>query len=172
VLTNSSAYNDDIDMGIAAMTESVTFNRDEAILALLGGPETVNLSVQDLHTPAALTRIIRFGLPIESAYYARDHLGVDRALFHTVLPRTTLESARRKQNTDRLTKTTSETLFRMVRIRALAEEAFGDAERAAQWLSTPKRIFDDEAPLSLLDTESGAGWVEQVLMRMMYGIDV
>jgi putative toxin-antitoxin system antitoxin component (TIGR02293 family) len=171
-LTLSSEYNVDIDKKSVTMTGSVTFNRDEAILALLGGPEAIDLSARDIHTPAALTRLIRRGLPVKSAYYARDHLGVDRSLFHAVLPRTTLESARRKQNTDRLTKTTSETLFRMVRIRALAEEAFGDAERATRWLSTPKRIFDDEAPLSLLDTESGAAWVEQVLMRMMYGVDV
>ncbi len=153
------------------MRESVEFNRDKVILALLGGPETVDLSEQDLHIPAALTRLIRRGLPVKSAYHARDHIGVDRSLFHAVLPRTTLESARRNKNTSRLTKNTSEILFRMVRIRALAEEAFGDAEHAAKWLSTPKRIFDDEAPLSLLDTESGAAWVEQVLLRMMYGLD-
>jgi uncharacterized protein (DUF2384 family) len=32
-------------------------------------------------------------------------------------------------------------------------------------------VFEEEAPITLTDTESGTKWVEQVLGRMMYGVD-
>lgn len=77
----------------------------------------------------------------------------------------------RKSKSRTLSKYVSENLFRLARLTATAEEAFGDQERARRWLITPNPVFDDEAPATLADTEAGADWVETVLMRMMFGVD-
>lgn len=39
------------------------------------------------------------------------------------------------------------------------------------WLNTPNSVFEGEPPITLADTESGTEWVEQVLDRMMYGVN-
>ncbi|MES1930266.1 hypothetical protein SADO_13463 [Salinisphaera dokdonensis CL-ES53] len=62
-------------------------------------------------------------------------------------------------------------MLRAAKIIALAEEAFGDRDRAMHWLNIPNPVFEDEAPVTLMDTESGTEWVEQLLGRMIYGVD-
>jgi putative toxin-antitoxin system antitoxin component (TIGR02293 family) len=137
-------------------------------MAGLGGSRVFrNMS---LDSPAAIVRMIRQGLPVDSADYAREHLGLSHQVFDRVLPRTTLMSAR-KSKSRTLSKPVSENLLRLARLTAIAEEAFGDHDRARQWLTTPNPVFNDEAPAALADTEAGADWVEAVLMRMMYGVD-
>lgn len=102
--------------------------------------------------------------------YARVHLGLIHHAFDRVLPRPTLRSTR-KNKSRRLSKAVSENLFRLPRLTAGAEDAFGDLGRANQWLITPYAVFDEEAPPALADTEAGAEWVETVLLRMMYSVD-
>ncbi|MDA3919869.1 MAG: DUF2384 domain-containing protein [Salinisphaera sp.] len=143
-------------------------SRDQRIIAGLGGPTIIKL--ESTESPKAVVRLLRRGLPVDSAVYARNHLGVAHRLFDRVLPRTTVASAQ-KSATRTLSKAVSENLFRLSRLTTIAEEAFGDRERAHNWLNTPNQVFDDEAPAELADTEAGAEWVEAVLMRMMYGID-
>ncbi len=151
------------------MSLSEAMSRDERVLSLLGGSQLLQISADELQNPAVVTRLMRRGLPIQSAVHARGHMGVKLSLFDTVLPRTTLNSARKRQAP--LTTSVSETVYRMARIKALAEEAFGDPGRAGEWLSTPNPVFEDEAPLALTATESGAEWVGRVLIRMMHGVN-
>jgi|SRR5699024_5985578 len=143
-------------------------SRSARIIAGLGGARV--LRDASLDSPSAIVRMIRQGLPVDSADYAREHLGLSHRVFDRVLPRTTLMSAR-KSKSRTLSKSVSESLFRLARLTAIAEEAFGDKSRARQWLVTPNPVFDDEAPAALADTEVGADWAEAVLMRMMYGVD-
>lgn len=143
-------------------------SRYERIIAFLGGPRVVNVPAID--SPKALVSLLRRGLPVDSAVFARDHLGLTPVVFDRVLPRTTIASAQ-KSVSRTLSKAVSENLFRLSRLTAIAEEAFGDRERAHRWLTEPNPVFDNEAPAELADTEAGAEWVESVLMRMMYGID-
>jgi len=152
------------------MSMNIEISRGERTLALLGGARMIGLSARELDKPAMVRRVILQGLPVGSAQYAREHSGVPGRLFDQIVPRTTLVSAG-KSKSQRLSKPVSEAILRVVRIIALAEEAFGDRERAMHWLNTPNSVFEDEAPITLTDTESGTEWVEQVLGRMMYGVD-
>lgn len=152
------------------MSANTEISRSERTLALLGGGRFVQLSARELGNPAKVRSVIREGLPVASAQYAREHSGVPNRLFDQVVPRTTLISAS-KSKSKRLSKPVSEAVLRAARIIALAEEAFGDRERAMHWLNNPNPVFEDEAPITLADTESGTEWVEQVLGRMMHGID-
>jgi len=138
------------------------------IMEGLGGSRL--LQGVSMDSPQAIVRLMRHGLPVDSADYAREHLGLSHHVFDSVLPRTTLISAR-KSKSRTLSKSVSENLFRLARLVAVAEEAFGDDAAAQQWMTTANPVFDDEAPGTLADTEAGAAWVEAVLMRMMYGVD-
>lgn len=143
-------------------------SRNARIMASLGGEQFFRDTPMD--SPLAVVRMMRQGLSVESADYAREHLGLSHRVFDRVLPRTTIMSAR-KSKSRTLSKAVSETLFRLVHLTATAEEAFGDQERAHHWLMTPNPVFDNEAPAALADTQAGADWAETVLMRMMYGVD-
>lgn len=88
---------------------------------------------------------------------------IDRA----ILPRKTL-AHRRKLG--RLSPEQSDRLLRVVRILALAEETFANAEKARIWLRRATRVLGDERPLDLLDTEAGARQVELLLGRIGHGI--
>lgn len=138
------------------------------IMSGLGGSRLLRGVSMD--SPRTIVRLMRRGLPVDSADYAREHLGLSHHVFDSVLPRTTLISARKSKRRT-LSKPVSENLFRLARLVAVAEEAFGEDDAARQWVTTPNPVFADEAPGTLADTEAGAAWVETVLMRMMYGVD-
>ena len=46
----------------------------------------------------------------------------------------------------------------------------GSIDKARVWLKSPNRALGGEVPLDLLDTEIGAHQVEDVLLRLNYGI--
>jgi len=51
-----------------------------------------------------------------------------------------------------------------------AVEVLGSIDKARTWLKTPNRALGCEMPLDLLDTEIGARQVEEILLRINYGI--
>lgn len=63
----------------------------------------------------------------------------------------------------------SERVIRVADITRMAEETFGGREPAARWLKGPNLAFRNATPLSMLDTEPGAGEVRRVLSAINYG---
>ena len=151
------------------MSADRELRRNERTLDLLGGRRCIHLSSRQLDDPAIVRRLVFTGLPVESAHHVRKTSGAPRRLLNQVLPRSTLTSASKRESR-RLSKRASEALLRLVRTIALAEEVFGDRERAMFWLTTPNPVFEEEAPITLVDTESGTDWVEQTLVRTMHGV--
>jgi putative toxin-antitoxin system antitoxin component (TIGR02293 family) len=60
-------------------------------------------------------------------------------------------------------------VVRLMRIQALAEDVFGDAEKANRWLRQSLAILDEKPPLEVARTESGARIVEQMLAKIDWG---
>jgi len=58
---------------------------------------------------------------------------------------------------------------RLARIIALATHYLGDVQSANRWLKRPNVALGGKTPIELLDTESGARAVENVLGRVAYG---
>ena len=85
-----------------------------------------------------------------------------------IIPRRTL--SHRKRRGESLTTDESDKLARVVRVAALAEETFQNADKAHAWLREPSRALGGERPLDLLETEGGARLVEQVLGRIAHGV--
>jgi len=63
----------------------------------------------------------------------------------------------------------SERVVRVADITRRAEEIFGGREAATRWLKTPNLSLRRATPLSMLDTEPGAGEVRRVLSSINYG---
>ena len=51
----------------------------------------------------------------------------------------------------------------------MAAKTFGGREAATRWLKTPNLGLGDATPLSMLDTEPGAGEVRRILSAIDHG---
>jgi len=123
---------------------------------------------EDFNERMDIVRAVRHGLPAAVV----DNLVADGALSYAeidrvVLPRKTL--AHRKQ-LGLLTPDQSDRMVRVARIIADAQDCFGSAEKAHQWLRRPTAALAGEVPLHLLDTEEGARAVETLLLKIGHGI--
>jgi putative toxin-antitoxin system antitoxin component (TIGR02293 family) len=137
-----------------------------AIVAILGGSKSFPLKVRtwlDLH------RSIEQGLRHQAVVALSERYGLTapEIIFLLAVPSRTL--ARRKAQ-DRFRPEESDRLVRLGRIGALAEETFGDSQRAASWLRRSNRALANESPLRQLDTDIGARQVESVLLRIAHGV--
>lgn len=128
-------------------------------------------SILRLHATSAdeLRAAVRKGLPFSSFEAVSKHLDISPQHITTVLgipPRTI---ARRKA-ARYLTPQESDRLYRLARAVAQTIEVLGTIEKARVWLKTPNRALGGEVPLDLLDTDIGARQVDEVLLRLSYGI--
>lgn len=81
-----------------------------------------------------------------------------------------LRTIARRKESGQLAPEESDRLFRLARTAAQTVDVLGDLERARIWLKTPNRALGGEKPLGLLDTDIGTRQVEEVLMRVNYGV--
>ena len=59
--------------------------------------------------------------------------------------------------------------MRLARIQAIAEEVFGDEQKANRWLREPLGILDGKMRLEVAQTDAGARVVEQLLAKIDWG---
>jgi putative toxin-antitoxin system antitoxin component (TIGR02293 family) len=106
-------------------------------------------------SPAAIKSLVRGGL-------------ADTEVYQLIVPRRTL--AHRIAKHQPLSKDESDKAVRVARITALAEQVFGEPERAWRWLRKPKHRFDGKTPVEMLTTEAGARLVEEMIVQIDHGI--
>lgn len=124
-------------------------------------------------------------LPVGSAAEWRERLRrgfpsdtLDAAARYTALSKTQLtrllqipmRTATRRHGAGQLTATESDRLFRLASVVAKAVAVLGNPQKARLWLQTPNRALGGEIPLDLLDTTLGCEQVDEVLLRINYGI--
>jgi putative toxin-antitoxin system antitoxin component (TIGR02293 family) len=63
----------------------------------------------------------------------------------------------------------TEKAMRADRILAEAEKVFGSNAEAIIWLNSPQRGLEGQTPIDLLDTDVGAGHVQEYLSAIKYG---
>jgi putative toxin-antitoxin system antitoxin component (TIGR02293 family) len=68
-----------------------------------------------------------------------------------------------------LTVDESDRLVRLTRVQSLAEDVFGDPEKANRWLRQSLGIIDGKTPLEVAQTDAGARVVEQILAKLDWG---
>jgi putative toxin-antitoxin system antitoxin component (TIGR02293 family) len=132
----------------------------------LGGSRVLKIRVR---TPEDLIEATRAGLSYESFDAVRVRFAIKTELMTRLLDLPARTLARRKHE-KRFHAAESDRLVRLARIGALAEETLGSAQKAARWLQAPNRALAGEAPIARLDTDVGAREVEDLLLRIAYGV--
>jgi putative toxin-antitoxin system antitoxin component (TIGR02293 family) len=92
----------------------------------------------------------------------------DAEVYQLIVPRRTL--AHRIAKHQSLSKDESDKAVRVARITAMAEQAFGEPERAWRWLRKSKRRFGGKTAVEMLATEAGARLVEEMIGQIEHGI--
>jgi putative toxin-antitoxin system antitoxin component (TIGR02293 family) len=125
------------------------------------------LGMTPLRSDRDLARIVEQRLPLASVESLSKHGVSDQEIYDLIAPRRTL--VHRKSRQEPLTHEESDRAVRVARVTALAEEVFGEDDKAARWLRKPKSRFDGKTPLALLSTDAGSRLVEEMLLQLDYG---
>ena len=143
----------------------LTHTRAETLtIQALGGPKVLRA-----RTIAELRPRLRSGLPFASLPAVAASLDLDRGDLSRLLNLPARTLARRKV-ARRLQFDESDRLFRVARVGALAAATLGSWEKAVRWLHQSNRALSGEEPLRELDTDAGSRRVEDLLVRIQYGI--
>ena len=116
----------------------------------------------------ARIKLIRTGVGAHVLVSASEHFDMPRAQFVKILGMSPATAERKIKSHSLLGPVVSERLERLAIIEDAAEKVFGDAEMAKTWMMRKNLAFGD-TPLSMLDTETGAGEVRKVLASIAYG---
>ena len=112
---------------------------------------------------------VEAGVPVATMTKFLSASGVElKEVYEIVIPARTLKHRRSRRQP--LSSDESDKLARLVRIFDQAVMVFGDAERAREWLSLPKKRFDQRTPLQMLRTDLGGRMVEEMLGQIDYGM--
>ena len=137
---------------------------------VVSAPDGVQLFLRLRATKAnELRDAVRRGLPFSTMETLSDQLELSPQQCSEVLAIPARTVARRKEN-KQLNPQESDRLYRVARAASQAVEVLGSLDKARLWLKTPNRALSCEPPLDLIDTEIGARQVEEVLLRLNYGI--
>jgi putative toxin-antitoxin system antitoxin component (TIGR02293 family) len=122
---------------------------------------------EEIGSEADLARVVARRIPLRAlAHFTRSGFSEQEVAEYVIPPRT---RRHRKVRREPLTVDESDRLVRLTRIQAVAEDVFGDAEKANRWLRESLGILDDRSPLEVARTDSGARLIEQILAKIDWG---
>jgi putative toxin-antitoxin system antitoxin component (TIGR02293 family) len=136
----------------------------ETVYRKLGGRQVFG---EEVTSDADLARLVHRRIPLRALTCIKSIGFSDREIWQMIIPART--HRHRKAKKERLTVEESDRLVRLTRIQALAEDVFGDAERANRWLRESLGILHGKPPLEVAQTDSGARVVEQLLAKIDWG---
>lgn len=143
------------------MSAEQILNETAALLSLRAG---------SLGSLFEFTQIIRRGLPARALVRLAKELELTEAATVKALGLAQRTLARRLSEKKPLTTEESERVVRLARVFAEAKYVLGNETKARNWLKKPSRALGGVSPLSLLDTDIGAGAVLEELGRIEYGV--
>jgi len=136
----------------------------ERVFRKLGGRRALGV---DVSSEADLARIVRHGIRLSVLGHVRRAGFSKQEIERFIIPARTWRH--RQSRREPLTLEESDRLVRLTRIQALAEDVFGDAEKANRWLREALGILDDKSPLEVARSEAGARLIEQILAKIDWG---
>lgn len=136
----------------------------ERVFRKLGGRSAVGANVS---SEADLARLVDHGIRLSVLGHVERAGFSKQEIERFIIPARTLRH--RKSRREPLTLDESDRLVRLTRIQALAEDVFGNAEKANRWLRQSLGILDGKSPLDVARSEAGARVVEQILAKIDWG---
>src|SRR5262245_58915992 len=119
--------------------------------------------------PAEKIDAIRTGVGARVVDDMVAYLDVPKHAIFTVLHTPESTAHRLIRDNRALDRAASERVVRVADVTRLAEATFGGKGPATRWLKQPNLALGGVTPLSLLDTEPGAGEVRRVLAAIDHG---
>jgi putative toxin-antitoxin system antitoxin component (TIGR02293 family) len=136
----------------------------EEVARKLGGQSVLGAAVR---SQADLALAVRNGLPLATLGFLSAAGLTEQEIGDFVIPpRTRRHRAARRQP---LTVDESDRAVRLLRVQTLAEETFGDRDKASRWLRRPLTELGRETPLAVARTEAGARLIETILGKIAWG---
>lgn len=136
----------------------------EGVYRKLGGSQVLG---REVASEADLAQVVLDRIPLRALASVQSNGFSDREIERFVIPARTRRH--RREHEERLTVDESDRLVRLARVQALAEDVFGDADKANRWLRQELATLNRIAPLELAKTEAGARVVEQILGKIDWG---
>jgi putative toxin-antitoxin system antitoxin component (TIGR02293 family) len=136
----------------------------QRIFRKLGGHQALGT---DVSSEADLARIVDRGIRLVVLDHVLRAGFTQQEVERLIIPARTLRHRRTKKTA--LSVEESDRVVRLTRIQALAEDVFGDVDKANSWLRAGLGILDGKVPLELARTEAGARLVEQILAKIDWG---
>jgi putative toxin-antitoxin system antitoxin component (TIGR02293 family) len=118
--------------------------------------------------PTKRIEMIRDGVKVTLLVGAGEYYGLSQSKLSKLLGVSDATIARKIKSGGKLGPMESERLARIALIESEAEEVFGSADLAKRWMLEPN-VALGEAPLSFLDTDTGADEIRKILAAIAYG---
>ena len=141
-------------MALTARKRSESFESWKAVLAKAN--------------PGARIKIVRSGTSAFILVTASKHFCMPRSKFAQLIGISPATAERKIKSGQPLGQPETERLGRIALIEDDAEKVFGTTVMARDWLTKMNPALGD-TPLSMLDTETGAGEVRKILSAIAYG---
>jgi putative toxin-antitoxin system antitoxin component (TIGR02293 family) len=141
--------------------------RDATYPAQAAGPRGAPLVGQRARSELEYVHRVEEGLAPAAIDHLMEVTGLSENEMDRVIPRRTRNRQRKR---GRLSTEQSDRIARAADVYALAFHVFGDREKAKDWMREPNVSLGGDAPLDLLRTASGAGLVENILLRIAHGV--
>jgi putative toxin-antitoxin system antitoxin component (TIGR02293 family) len=136
----------------------------EEVARKLGGPRVLGAVVR---SQADLALAVRKRLPLSTLKGLTQAGLSEHEIEMFVIPQRTRRHRAEKRQP--LTVDESDRAVRLLRIQTLAEDTFGDKEKANRWLRRPLTELGGETPLVIAQTDAGARVIETVLGKIAWG---
>jgi putative toxin-antitoxin system antitoxin component (TIGR02293 family) len=136
----------------------------EAVYRKLGGRGVLG---REVASEADLAQVVLARIPEQAVAAVQGSSFSDREIERFVIPARTCRY--RREHKRLLTVEESDRLVRLARVQALAEDVFGDAQKANKWLRQGLGVLNGQAPLELARTEAGIRVLEQMLGKIDWG---
>jgi putative toxin-antitoxin system antitoxin component (TIGR02293 family) len=123
---------------------------------------------QNVRSQAELALVVCRRLPLLALKGLAQAGLSEQEIERLVIPRRTgRHRANKKQP---LTVEESDRAVRLLRIQTIAENTFGNKEKASIWLRPPLSELNGETSLDMAQTETGARVIETILAKIAWGV--
>jgi putative toxin-antitoxin system antitoxin component (TIGR02293 family) len=130
----------------------------------LGGRQALGAEIA---SEADLARVVGNRISLKALAHVKRSGFSEREIERFIIPARTRRH--REGRKEALTVEESDRLVRMTRTQSIAEDVFGDREKANRWLREGLGILDGKMPLEVAQTGAGARVVEQILAKLDWG---
>lgn len=140
---------------------------ERQVISIMGGYKAIGVKAIG---GVDFDQLIRKGFNISAGNHMKDLLHLTDNEFAEVLGISTRSLSRMRRAGGRLSPVSSDRLFRVARIFALAKDVLEGESEAIEWLRRPQAGLGGRPPLDLLGTDAGAREVEDLLGRIEHGV--